>query len=90
YLVMNISFLIGELLFVPFEGKLLFTSLSPLMEDLEDFELYSLDLRTTSSLSSLVRLTYNEAIEENLRLSNNGVHVLFQSRSLGSSRGEIF
>ncbi|CAF1340683.1 unnamed protein product [Rotaria sp. Silwood1] len=89
YLVMNISFLIGELLFVPFEGKLLFTSLSPLMEDLEDFELYSLDLRTTSSLSSLVRLTYNEAIEENLRLSNNGVHVLFQSRSLGSSRGEI-
>jgi dipeptidyl aminopeptidase/acylaminoacyl peptidase len=83
-IIKNISFLISELLFVPNEEKLLFISTSPLTENLQDFEIYSIDLRNTSS--SLVRLTDNEALEQNLQLSIDGVHVLFQSSSLGSAR----
>jgi dipeptidyl aminopeptidase/acylaminoacyl peptidase len=64
--------------------KLLFTSMSPLIENLQDFELYSINLRNTSS--SLVRLTDNEVFERNLQLSIDGIHVLFQTSSLGSAR----
>jgi len=84
--VKNVSFLIGELLFVPFEEKLLMTSVSSLIEDLQDFEIYSIDLRNISSSSPLVRLTDNEVIEHDLQLSVDGIHILYQTRSLGSSR----
>jgi Tol biopolymer transport system component len=85
-IVKNVSFLIGELLFVPFEEKLLMTSVSSLIEDLQDFEIYSIDLRNISSSSPLVRLTDNEVIEHDLQLSVDGIHILYQTRSLGSSR----
>jgi dipeptidyl aminopeptidase/acylaminoacyl peptidase len=84
--IKNVSFFIGELLFAPLEDKLLFTSVLPLTENLQDFEIYSIDLRNTSSSSSLVRLTDNEMIEQNLQLSRDGVHVLFQTSSAGSAR----
>ncbi len=81
-IIKNISFLISELLFVPFQEKLLFTSMSPIIENLQDFEIYSINLRNPSSL---VRLTDNRAFEQNLQLSIDGVHVLFQSRNVGST-----
>ncbi|CAF4001423.1 unnamed protein product [Adineta steineri] len=83
-LIKNVSFLVGELLFVPSQGKLLITSVSPLIESLEVFEIYSIDLRDI--VSSPVRLTDDEAIESDLKLSIDGTHVLFLSRSLGSGR----
>jgi dipeptidyl aminopeptidase/acylaminoacyl peptidase len=85
-MIKNVSLLINELLFVPFESKLLCTSVSPMIENLQDFELYSIDLYITSSSSSLVRLTDNEIFEGNLQLSIDGTHVLFQSNSLGTNR----
>ncbi|CAF4238512.1 unnamed protein product, partial [Adineta steineri] len=83
-LIKNVSFLVGELLFVPSQGKLLITSVSPLIESLEVFEIYSVDLRNTASLP--IRLTDDEAIQSDLKLSIDGTHVLFLSRSLGSGR----
>ncbi|CAF0953202.1 unnamed protein product [Adineta steineri] len=83
-LIKNVSFLVGELLFVPLQSKLLITSVSPLIESLEVFEIYSIDLRNTASLP--IRLTDDEAIESDLKLSIDGTHVLFLSRSLGSGR----
>ncbi|CAF1058405.1 unnamed protein product [Adineta steineri] len=83
-LVKNVPFLVGELLFVPSQGKLLITSVSPLIESLEVFEIYSIDLRDI--VSSPVRLTDDESLESALRLSKDGTHVLFLSRSLGSGR----
>lgn len=82
--IKNVSFLIGELLFVPFDEKLLLTSTTPLIENLQDFEIYSIDLLNTSS--PIVRLTDNEFFEQNLKLSIDGTHVLFVSESLGSTR----
>jgi dipeptidyl aminopeptidase/acylaminoacyl peptidase len=84
--IRNVSFLIGELLFVPLQAKLVCTSISLLFENIHDFEIYSIDLWNTSS--SLVRLTDNEALEEALRLSTDGQHVLFRTHSVGSTRGK--
>ncbi|CAF4282891.1 unnamed protein product, partial [Adineta steineri] len=86
-LVKNVPFLVGELLFVPLQSKLLITSVSPLIESLEVFEIYSIDLRDIVSLP--VRLTDDESLESGLRLSKDGTHVLFLSRSLGSGRKEF-
>jgi dipeptidyl aminopeptidase/acylaminoacyl peptidase len=85
-IIKNVSFPIGELLFVPSEQKLVFTSGSERVENLDVFEIYSIDLR---NLSSLARLTNNEALEQNLQLSTDGKNVLFQVYSLSSSNGKL-
>ncbi|CAF3118593.1 unnamed protein product [Rotaria socialis] len=73
--IKNVDFLIGELLFTSSERKLILTSNSPLVEDLADFEIYSIDLEEPFKLS---RLTNNQAFEQRLQLSNDGKHVLYQ------------
>jgi dipeptidyl aminopeptidase/acylaminoacyl peptidase len=83
-IVKNVSFFIGELLFVPFEEKLLITSVSPLIEDLQDFEIYSIDLRNISS--TLVRLTNNGGLENELEVSNDGKYIVFKFSPLSSNR----
>ncbi|CAF3606847.1 unnamed protein product [Rotaria sp. Silwood1] len=71
----NVSFLIGQLLFSSVEQKLVFTSVGGILENVKDFEIYSIDLRNLSSLS---RITNNEIIEDNLQLSSDGKYVLFR------------
>ena len=84
-IVRNVSFLMHQLLYVPFEEKLIFASMSTLLENLDGFELYSIDLRNTSALS---KLTNNEAMEFELQLSNDGQHLLFQILTLSSNKGK--
>ncbi|CAF4736228.1 unnamed protein product, partial [Rotaria sp. Silwood1] len=72
--IVDIDFLTAELLFVPVENKLVFTSLSTIVENKDAFEIYSIDLRNVSLLS---RLTNNQALERNLQLSIDGKHVFF-------------
>ncbi|CAF4935176.1 unnamed protein product, partial [Rotaria sp. Silwood1] len=72
--IADIDFLTAELLFVPVENKLVFTSLSTIVENKDAFEIYSIDLRNVSLLS---RLTNNQALERNLQLSIDGKHVFF-------------
>ncbi|CAF3446418.1 unnamed protein product [Rotaria sp. Silwood1] len=75
-IVQNVPFQIGELVFSLCEQKLIFTSVKGIFEKRNDFEIYSIDLCNTSSLS---RLTTNEVFETNLKLSNDGKHVLFRT-----------
>ncbi|CAF3349248.1 unnamed protein product [Rotaria sp. Silwood2] len=87
-IVKNVPFQIGELLFSSSEQKLIFTSVKQIYEKMNDFEMYSIDL---CNVSSLLRLTTNEAIESDLKLSNDGKHVLFHAlgRELTSSENVI-
>ncbi|CAF4396502.1 unnamed protein product [Adineta steineri] len=55
------------------------------MENSDGFEIYSIDLRNTSTLS---KLTNNEAIEFELQLSIDSQHVLFRTLSLNSNKGK--
>jgi len=50
-MIKNVSFLIGELLFVPFDEKLVLTYIPGITEKLDDVEIYSIDLHNTSSLT---------------------------------------
>ena len=73
--IKNIPFHIRELLFVPFEEKLIITNApSGVDENLYNIEIYSLDLK---NLSSLIRLTNNTKNEWKLELVNAGKNVLF-------------
>ncbi|CAF2732480.1 unnamed protein product [Rotaria sp. Silwood2] len=85
-IIRNVSFLVGELLFVPTEQKLILTSVVAIIEQVDNFEIYSIDLQ---NVSSLVQLTFNEAIERDLQLSSTGKHVLFQLFTLSSSKGKF-
>ncbi len=85
-IIRNISSLIDQLLYVSFEEKLIFVSVSTLIENLDDFELYSIDLRNTSALS---KLTNNDAIEIGLQLSIDGQHILFRTFTLSSNKGKF-
>jgi dipeptidyl aminopeptidase/acylaminoacyl peptidase len=84
--IRNVSSLIDQLLYVPFEEKLIISSLSPVIENLADFELYSIDLRNPSTLS---KLTNNEAYEMELQLSIDNRHILFRKFTLSSNKGKF-
>ncbi|CAF3877373.1 unnamed protein product [Rotaria sp. Silwood1] len=85
YLIKNVPFLITELLFVPFEEKLLLTSFSTVFAKMDIIEIYSLNLQNLSILS---RLTNNELWEQELRLSNDNKHVLFLAFGRELSQGK--
>ena len=82
-IIRNISFRIDQLLYASSIEKLIFSSASTLVENMNDFELYSMDLQNTSILS---KLTNNEAYEMALQLSIDGRHVLFRTLSHSSNR----
>ena len=84
-LIKNVPFLITELLFVPYEEKLLFVSFSTSFDDMDSIEIYSLNLHDLSVLS---RLTNNEIWERELQLSHNSKHVLFLGFSKKSNQGK--
>ncbi|CAF4473592.1 unnamed protein product, partial [Rotaria magnacalcarata] len=82
-LIKNISFFIGELLYVPLLHKLVFTSVSRVIEQIDIIEIYSIDLNNSMFM---LRLTNNQGIEQDLKLSYDGRHLLFRSFTLGSDR----
>ncbi|CAF3450640.1 unnamed protein product [Rotaria socialis] len=84
--IKNVPFLITELLFVPFEEKLVLMSFSTLFAKMDNIEIYSLSLKHLSTLS---RLTNNDLWERELRLSNDNRHVLFLAFGRESSQGKL-
>ncbi|CAF4377331.1 unnamed protein product [Rotaria magnacalcarata] len=86
YLIKNVPFLITELLFVPFEEKLVLMSFSTVFAKMDVIEIYSLNLKNVSTLS---RLTSNDLWERELRLSNDNRHVLFLAFGRESSQGKL-
>ena len=85
-IIKHIPFLISELLYVPFNEKLIFTSISTLFEDLGSFEIYSIDLRNSALLT---RLTNNIGFEIQLQLSSDGKHILFRNYTRRLNRPEF-
>jgi dipeptidyl aminopeptidase/acylaminoacyl peptidase len=83
-IVANVTFPIGELLYVPFEKQLVFTSTSTVYENVHDFEIYSIHL--VNPTSSLIRLTYTEGVEQEIKLSSDGKHVLFRLWALSTGK----
>ncbi|CAF3517385.1 unnamed protein product [Rotaria socialis] len=82
-IVKNVPFIISELLFSSSEQKLIFVSFKAVFATMDDYEIYSINLDNTLSLS---RLTTNEAFELNLQMSHDGNHVMFLMSGLGSSK----
>ncbi|CAF0757104.1 unnamed protein product [Adineta steineri] len=82
--IKNVSFLIFELLFVPLEEKIVYSTMSTDFDNMDAFELYSIDLRNISALA--VRLTNNQIFEHNLQLSTDSQQVFFLSGPLGSTK----
>ena len=72
--VTTVPFLIGQLIFAPKVQKLLLTSVAYTDEVSDAFEIYSINLGQSQSLS---RLTNNDASEVELQLAHDGTHVLF-------------
>ncbi|CAF1390190.1 unnamed protein product [Rotaria sordida] len=83
----DVPFLIDELLFSSVVQKLVFTSISPIIEDMENFEIYSIDLQNSAKIS---RLTNNNLFETQLTLSNDRKHVLFRQHSRSAHQNEEF
>lgn len=72
-LLVNISLRVGEMVCSPDGKKLVFSTQPPslIMEQMTDYELYSIDLTMNSSFIP-VRLTNNLAIETNLKWAADG------------------
>ncbi|CAF4434550.1 unnamed protein product, partial [Rotaria sp. Silwood2] len=85
--IRDVPFLIGELLFSSIVQKLVFTSLSRLTEYMENFEIYSIDVKNSTIIS---RLTKNNLFETQLTLSNDGKYVLFRQHSRSVNQKEEF
>ncbi|CAF1261459.1 unnamed protein product [Adineta ricciae] len=81
--IITIPLRLSDFLYVPLEQKLIFLSTSPLIDDLNSFEIYSIDLRNQSLLT---RLTHNQGFEIGLQLSPSGNHLLFRNYTRRSSR----
>ncbi|CAF0843794.1 unnamed protein product [Rotaria sordida] len=84
--IKKLNFTVGELLFVPSEHKVVCTSITTIIENIYDIEMYSIDLYNSSSLT---RLTNNEGIEHNLRLSSDEKHIFFQVFPITSRNGKF-
>ena len=84
--IANVSSRIIEMLHVPNEQNLVFTSAAETLENIRNFEMYSIDLRHPSSI---LQLTYNEALELDLQLGTSGRHVFYQMNTLSSHTGKF-
>ena len=82
----NVPFLMNQLLYVSFVEKLIIASISNLVENMDDFELYSVDLRNRSTLT---KLTNNEAYEIALQMSSDGQHLLFRTLAHSSNKQRL-
>lgn len=85
-IIRNVPFLMNQLLYVSFVEKLIISSISSPVEHMDDFELYSIDLRNRSTLT---KLTNNEAYEIGLQLSSDGQHLLFRTLAHSSDKQKL-
>jgi len=82
-IVATLTLFTGELLYVPLQSKLIFTTVAENFEDFNKYEIYSLDLND----SILSRLTTNQGIEQDLQLSIDGRSILFRLFTFDSQQG---
>jgi dipeptidyl aminopeptidase/acylaminoacyl peptidase len=80
--IANVPFLIGELLYGSVNEKLIFSSVSSIIENTDVLQIYSIDLK---NVSSIIKLTNDPTTKQNLQLTRDNKKVIFQSIPLGSS-----
>ncbi|CAF4065817.1 unnamed protein product, partial [Adineta steineri] len=79
--IANVPFLIGELLYSSIEEKLIFSTRSYIVDDIDILQIYSMDLKT---VSSIIKLTNDSPLKQNLQLSLDKKKVLFLTVPTGS------
>ncbi len=80
--IANVPFIISELLFSSIEDKLIFNSMSLVMENTDIYQIYSIDLKNVSSIN---KLTNNPGLKSNFQLIKDKNKVLFLSFNIDSS-----
>ena len=81
--IVNIPFLIGELLYSSVEDKLIFSSISIVLDDIDTLQIYSIDLK---NISSIIKLTNDSGLKQDLHLSSDKKKVFFLSDPIGSTQ----
>ena len=79
-----VPFLINELLYSSVLNKLIFSTISQMIENMEIIQIYSIDL---NNLTSITTLTTDPALKVNLQLRNDKKTVFFLTIPLGSTNG---
>ena len=82
--IANVPFLITELLYSSITDKLIFNSVSNVIETTDNLQIYSIDLH---NVSAIVKLTEDSPSKTNLQLTEDGKTVLFQTVATGSTEG---
>ncbi len=62
----------------------IFTSVLPIVEDANAFQLYSINLK---NISEMIKLTTDISIKQNLQWAADCKRVMYQSYSIGTSEG---
>lgn len=83
--IANIPFQISELVYNPMQENLIFTSVSLIMEDIDIFQIYSIDLKNVSSITKLK--TIDHSVKQNLQLTTDSKRLLFHTLAYGSADG---
>jgi len=81
--IKQVSLPIAELVYASGLNKLIFNFVSQIRDNLDEFEIYSIDLDNVDSLS---RLTHSEAREEDLKLSIDGKELFFRAFNVSSTK----
>ncbi len=82
--IVDIPFLISELLYVPRQDKLMFTSVLPIVEDAYAFQVYSINLK---NILEMIILTTDPSIKQNLQSAVDRKRIMYEIYSIGTSEG---
>jgi len=82
--IINVPFLIGELLYSYIEEKFIFSSVLSIIENTDTLQIYLIDLKNNYSI---IKLTNDSTMKQNLQLTLDNKNVIFQSIALGSADG---
>ena len=80
--IVNVPFLIGELLYSSTTDKLIFNSVLNVIERTDLLQIYSIDLH---NVSAIIQLTEDPLLKNNLQLTEDQKTVLYQTVSTGST-----
>jgi dipeptidyl aminopeptidase/acylaminoacyl peptidase len=82
--IANVPFLIDELIYNPIYEKLIFSSISFIVENIDILQIYLIDLK---NVSSIIKLTKDSSYKQNLQLTMDNKRIIFKSISIGSNEG---
>jgi hypothetical protein len=82
--IVDVPFLISELLYIPRQDKLIFISVLPIVEDAYAFQVYSINLK---NISEMIKLTTDPSIKQNLQLAADRKRIMYEIYPIGTGEG---